>query len=73
MMFKSNLNDISNSQILILHEQFFNNSYFSLNRLLQKLDELEAEEEKLMEAGYYDDKNETPTEETKQIKKLAKK
>lgn len=41
--------------------------------IMAKLDELEAEEEKLMEAGYYDDKNETPTEETKQIKKLAKK
>ncbi len=40
--------------------------------IMAKLDELEAEEDKLMESGYYDDKTEVPTDETKKIKKLAK-
>ena len=41
--------------------------------IMAKLDELEAEEDKLIKSGFYDDKNEVPTDETKKIKKLAKK
>jgi hypothetical protein len=39
---------------------------------MTKLDELEAEEDKLIKTGFYDDNNEPQTEETKKIKKLAK-
>ena len=41
--------------------------------IMAKLDELEAEEDRLMEAGFYDAPMEPVTEQTKGIKKLAKK
>lgn len=40
--------------------------------IMAKLEELEAEEDKLMEAGYYDVKMEDQSEESRDLKKLAK-
>lgn len=40
--------------------------------IMEKLDQLEAEEDQLMQSGHYDEKMEENTEETKDIKKLAK-
>jgi nucleolar GTP-binding protein len=40
--------------------------------LKQKLDELEAEEDKLIEAGFYDVKMEENNDESRDLKKLAK-
>lgn len=41
--------------------------------IMAKLDQLEEEEEKLMQAGYYDEKMENDDEEMQDIKKVAKK
>ena len=39
---------------------------------MEKLNQLEEEEDKLMQAGFYDEKMEPVTEDSRDIKKLAK-
>ena len=40
--------------------------------IMAKLDQLEAEEDQLMQGGFYDEKMEENTDERKDIKKVAK-
>ena len=39
---------------------------------MEKLNQLEEEEDRLMQAGFYDEKMEPVTEDSRDIKKLAK-
>ena len=73
-----NVADFIDPEIMEVLESFFkisklSNSYLNKSFFLKKLNKLEEEEDRLIEYGYYDDKVEPADDESKKIKKIAKK